>query len=47
VSDHFPYSEKNADQINYVRNSVKAVINAYSGETDFYVSDFHDPVIRT
>jgi uncharacterized protein len=47
VSDHFPYSKKNADQINYVRNSVKAVINAYSGETDFYVSDFHDPVIRT
>jgi uncharacterized protein len=46
VSDHYPYSEKNADQINYIRNSVKAVVNAYTGETEFYVADPEDPIIR-
>lgn len=48
VSDHYPYSQRNRDQtINYIRNSVKAVVNAYTGETTFYVSDPSDPVIRT
>jgi uncharacterized protein len=47
VSDHYPYSQKNSGQINYIRNSVKVVINAYTGETTFYVSDPSDPVIRT
>jgi len=47
VSDHYPYSQKNGDQINYIRNSVKAVVDAYTGETDFYVADPEDPVIRT
>jgi uncharacterized membrane protein (UPF0182 family) len=47
VSDHYPYSQKNGDQINYIRNSVKVVIDAYTGETDFYVADPEDPVIRT
>jgi uncharacterized protein len=46
VSDHYPYSEKNGDQINYIRNSVKAVVNAYTGETEFYVADPEDPMIR-
>jgi uncharacterized membrane protein (UPF0182 family) len=47
VSDHYPYSQKNGDQINYIRNSVKVVINAYTGDSEFYVSDPDDPVIRT
>jgi uncharacterized protein len=47
VSDHFPYSQKDDDQVNYIRNSVKAVINAYTGETSFYIADPADPVIRT
>ncbi len=47
VSDHYPYSQRNADGINYIRNSVKVVIDAYTGATDFYVSDPEDPVIRT
>jgi uncharacterized membrane protein (UPF0182 family) len=33
--------------VNYVRNSVKAVINAYDGSTSFYQIDQKDPVIRT
>ena len=47
VSDHYPYSQRNTLGINYIRNSVKVVLNAYTGETDFYVADPEDPVIRT
>jgi len=47
VSDHYPYSQRNTLGINYIRNSVKVVVNAYTGETDFYVADPEDPVIRT
>jgi len=31
---------------NYVRNAVKAVVNAYDGSVDFYVFDPEDPLIR-
>ena len=47
ISDHYPYSQRNVDGINYIRNSVKVVIDAYTGETDFYVSDPEDPIIKT
>ena len=48
VSDTYPYSthyrlENSA--INYVRNSVKVVIDAYDGTTTFYVFDTEDPII--
>ncbi|MGA1796168.1 MAG: UPF0182 family protein [bacterium] len=33
--------------INYIRNSVKVVIDAYTGETTFYIVDEEDPVVRT
>jgi hypothetical protein len=32
--------------INYIRNSVKAVVNAYSGETRFYIFEPDDPLVR-
>ncbi len=47
TSDHFPYSQRNSEGINYIRNSVKVVVDAYDGATDFYVSDPADPIIRT
>src|SRR5579875_991815 len=47
ASDHYPYSQRNGDQINYVRNADKAVGDAYSGKTDFYVADPDDPIIKT
>ncbi len=47
ASDHYPYSQRNGDQINYIRNSVKVVIDAYTGKTDFYVADPDDPIIET
>jgi uncharacterized protein len=48
VSDSYPYSThyRLADgSINYMRNSVKAVIDAYDGTTTFYVFDPEDPII--
>ena len=33
--------------VNYIRNSVKVVIDAYNGSMDFYVVDPKDPVIAT
>ena len=47
-SDSYPYSTHyrlNDDSINYMRNSVKAVVDAYNGTTTFYVFDTTDPII--
>ena len=35
TSDHYPYSQRNPDQINYIRNSVKVVVDAYTGDHRF------------
>ena len=35
-----------ADSDNYVRNSVKAVVDAYTGEVTYYVVDEQDPILR-
>src|SRR5699024_1832510 len=32
---------------NYIRNSVKATVDAYTGEVDFYIVDETDPLIQT
>jgi len=48
TSDSYPYARRytlGTDSINYIRNSVKILIDAYTGETTFYVFDSHDPVI--
>jgi hypothetical protein len=48
VSDSYPYSTHyrlDSNPINYMRNSVKAVIDAYDGTTTFYVFDSEDPII--
>jgi uncharacterized membrane protein (UPF0182 family) len=34
-------------RLNYIRNSVKAVVNAYDGSTRFYIADPADPLIQT
>ncbi|MGO9056874.1 MAG: UPF0182 family protein [Candidatus Binataceae bacterium] len=47
TSDRFPYSQRNGEQINYIRNAVKVVVDAYTGRTVLYVSDPEDPVIQT
>jgi uncharacterized membrane protein (UPF0182 family) len=47
TSDRYPYSEPLESGVNYIRNSVKVVIDAYNGSVTFYVSDAQDPLIRT
>ncbi len=46
VSSRYPYSDPYSDRLNYIRNSVKAVIDAYNGSISFYVSDPDDPILR-
>ena len=49
VSDHYPYSNVqtsgSAQGMNYIRNSVKAVVDMYDGTVSFYVMDPKDPVL--
>ena len=52
VSNQYPYSsyttietEKEKQYINYIRNSVKVIVNAYNGEMKFYITDKNDPII--
>lgn len=56
TSSHYPYSQNASDlnvspgglpySFNYVRNSVKVVVNAYTGKMTFYIMDPSDPIIR-
>lgn len=39
TSKHYPYSQPYYDKFNYIRNPLKAVINAYDGQVDFYIWD--------
>jgi uncharacterized membrane protein (UPF0182 family) len=49
VSDHFPYANPHTDaygeSLNYIRNSVKVVVDMYDGTVLFYVMDADDPVL--
>ena len=46
ISDRFPYSEPMRRRgMNYMRNSVKAVVDAYNGTVNFYLSDPEDPMV--
>jgi hypothetical protein len=48
TSESYPYARHfrlGRDRINYMRNSVKAIIDAYDGTTTFYVFDDTDPII--
>jgi hypothetical protein len=48
TSDSYPYSSHyrfGSQTINYMRNSVKAVVDAYDGTTTFYVFDKEDPIL--
>jgi hypothetical protein len=50
VSKQYPYSQTylfNNRYVNYIRNSVKAVVDAYNGDVSFYIYDEEDPVLKT
>jgi uncharacterized membrane protein (UPF0182 family) len=47
TSRWFPYARSQPDGTNYIRNSVKVVIDAYNGTVSFYVADETDPIVAT
>ena len=47
TSDRYPYSDPGENPFNYLRNSVKVVVDAYNGKANFYIADESDPIIRT
>jgi len=46
TTDRYPYSDPVRGLGNYIRNSVKAVIDAYHGTVTFYIADATDPIVR-
>jgi uncharacterized membrane protein (UPF0182 family) len=46
ATDLYPYSQPYRGSFNYIRNSVKVVIDAYNGDLEFYVVDAEDPLIQ-
>ena len=50
TSRHYPYSEPYTGYVggdNYVKNSVKVIVDAYDGTCDFYIVDDEDPIAKT
>ena len=50
TSAYYPYSEPFTGEIgttNYIRNSVKVVVDAYNGSVDYYIVDEEDPIAQT
>lgn len=51
ITGAYPYSDptnmEGGIRFNYIRNSVKAVVDAYNGDVSFYVADDTDPLIRS
>ena len=54
TSSEYPYSQRttikvdgSTHEINYIRNSVKVLIDAYDGTTKFYITDRNDPIIMS
>ena len=47
MTARYPYSQRATDGTNYMRNSVKIVIDAYNGDVRAYQADDADPIIRT
>lgn len=46
TSDRYPYSQP-VDDVNYIRNSVKVVVDAVDGTTNFYIVDKNDPIANS
>lgn len=48
TSKYYPYSQKsnvNGQEINYIKNSVKVLVDAYNGKVEFYITDRTDPIV--
>ncbi|MCY7377649.1 MAG: UPF0182 family protein, partial [Pyrinomonadaceae bacterium] len=46
TTNRYPYSQP-TDGINYIRNAVKATVDAYNGTVNLYLADERDPIIQT
>ncbi len=46
TSEWYPNASPFQGKINYIRNSVKIVVDAYNGTVDYYIADPKDPIIR-
>lgn len=46
IGDRYPYSTPSSGVGNYIRNSIKMVIDAYNGSVDLYVADPEDPLMQ-
>jgi uncharacterized membrane protein (UPF0182 family) len=46
TTNRYPYSDPVAGVGNYIRNSVKATVDAYHGAVTFYLADTTDPIVR-
>ncbi|HEU4371032.1 MAG TPA: UPF0182 family protein [Methylomirabilota bacterium] len=46
TTDRYPYSDPVRGIGNYIRNSVKATVDAYHGTVTFYVADTTDPIVQ-
>ena len=47
TTDRFPYSQPTEGMGNYIRNSVKVVVDAYHGTIRYYTTDVTDPLLKT
>jgi len=47
ISDRYPYATPATAGVNYIRNAVKIVIDAYDGNISFYLADAQEPIART
>ncbi len=50
TSSYYPYSEPysgTAGTTNYIRNSIKVVVDAYNGDVNYYIVDKSDPIAKT
>jgi uncharacterized membrane protein (UPF0182 family) len=46
TSHNYPYSTPTASGLNYIRNTVKIIVDAYDGTVDYYIADPNDPIIQ-
>ena len=46
TTEYFPYAKPNEDGFNYIRNSAKAVVDAYDGTVEIYITDPSDKLIQ-
>ncbi|MFD1848853.1 UPF0182 family protein [Oceanobacillus bengalensis] len=47
IEEGYPYAESYEGRNNYIKNPVKVVVDAYTGEVDFYITDPDEPLVQT